>query len=465
MSMKQLTIKKPAGISGIGLHSGKSVQLTFNPAPVGTGYVFRRTDLEGQPLVQAVADNVVDTSRGTTIEQNGIRIGTVEHVISALYGLGVDNVIIDLDAGETPILNGSAKSFVDIIQKAEIVEQEENKYIFHVKEKIEYFNEEKDIQIIIYPDDELSVNVLIDYESSELVNQYASIENMKDYASEISPCRTFVFLRELEYLLKNDLIKGGDLDNAIVIIDKEVSQEELDRLADLFDKPRVKVKKHGVLNNLELQFGNEAARHKLLDLIGDLGLVGAPIRGRVIARHPGHFANTEFAKELRKALKKQRMKINIPVYDQNKEPLMDVNRIQEILPHRPPFLLIDKILDLTETTVVGLKNVTMNEGFFIGHFPGEPIFPGVFQIEAMAQTGGILALSTVPDPENYLTIFMKIDGVKFKRKVVPGDTIIFRLELLSPIRRGIINMKGEAFVGENMVMEGQMMAQIIKVKE
>ncbi|MBN2681622.1 MAG: bifunctional UDP-3-O-[3-hydroxymyristoyl] N-acetylglucosamine deacetylase/3-hydroxyacyl-ACP dehydratase, partial [Bacteroidales bacterium] len=447
------------------LHSGDSVKLTINPAPAGTGYVFRRTDIDGQPIVQAIADNVVDTSRGTTIEQNGVKVSTVEHIISAFYGMGIDNVVIDVAGSEIPILNGSAQPFVDLIEKVGIEELEEEKQCFVVKEKVQYTNEEKGIQITIYPDDVLSVNVLIDYESSELVNQYASLENFDNYSKEIAPCRTFVFLSELEILLKNNLIKGGDLDNAIVIIDKELSQEELNRLADLFKKPHVKVKKNGVLNNLELQFGNEAARHKLLDLIGDLGLVGAPIKGKIIAKRPGHMANTEFAKELRKILKKERMKPNVPVYNPNIEPLMDINKIQEILPHRPPFLFIDKILELNETSVVGMKNVTMNEGFFVGHFPGEPIFPGVLQIEAMAQTGGILALSTVPYPENYLTIFMKIDGVKFKRKVVPGDTIIFRLELLAPIRRGIINMKGEAFVGENIVMEGQMMAQIIKVKE
>lgn len=464
MLEKQTTLNNPIQFTGKGLHTGVDINLEICPAPENTGYKFIRTDLEGEPTIEGIADNVVDTSRGTTIEQNGVKVATVEHVLASLSGLGIDNAYIKVNGPEMPIMDGSAKFFVEEIQKVGIKTQEAERGFYVIKEKLVYSDPERGIEIAAYPDESFSIDVLIDYNSKVLGNQYAQLINLNNFAEEVAPCRTFVFFHELEVLLKNNLIKGGDLQNAIVIMENEVPQDELDRIADLFNKPRVHVKPEGFLNNVDLRFHNEPARHKLLDIVGDLALVGRRIKGKIIAKRPGHHANTELAKIIRKMARKEAMKPNIPKIDFNQEPLYDINQIKNILPHRPPFLLIDKVLQMDENSVVGIKNVTMNEGFFVGHFPNEPVMPGVLQIEAMAQVGGIFVLNTVPDPENYVTYFLKIDRVKFKRKVVPGDTLVFRLELIEPIRRGIANMFGQAFVGENLVMEGELLAQIVKQK-
>ncbi len=466
MSEKQKTISKPVSLSGAGLHTGLNVNITFNPAPVNHGYVFKRIDLDGKPTVRAIVENVVDTSRSTVIEENGARVGTVEHVLSAAYGLGIDNLLIEIDAPETPILDGSASKFVNALESAKVEDQEEDKNFFIIKNSINYSDEEHGIEIMTFPDNNFSLNVMIDYNSSVLGNQYATLNSLSEYKTEISECKTFVFLRELEFLLKNNLIKGGSLDNALVIIEKETTQVELDRIADLFNKPRIEVtKKQGILNSQDLIFPNEPARHKLLDLLGDLALIGVPIKGKILATRPGHASNVEFAKKIKQVIKKSRSKNSAPNYNLDKEPVFDINAIKGMLPHRYPFLLVDKILEMSDTEIIGLKNVTMNEPFFTGHFPEEPIMPGVLIVEAMAQTGGILVLSSVPDPENYATYFMKIDKVKFKRKVVPGDTLIFKLELMTPIRRGIANVRGQAFVGEHLAVEGELMAQVMKVKK
>ncbi len=464
MVQKQTTLQQEVIFKGKGLHTGVEVELIVCPANENTGYVFKRVDLEGEPTIEAIADNVVDTSRGTTIEQNGVRVSTVEHVLAALFGLGIDNALLKINGPEMPIMDGSARFFTEGFEKVGVQIQNVERGFYVIKEKIVYSDPEKGIEIAAFPDENFSIDVLIDYNSRVLGNQYAQLTGFEDFAKEIAPCRTFVFFHELEYLLKKNLIKGGDLQNAIVIMEKEVGQDELDRIADLFNKPRVQVKPEGILNNLDLHYQNEPARHKLLDIVGDLSLVGRRIKGKIVAKRPGHYANTELAKMIRKLARKEAMKPNIPSYDINQPPLYNIQQIKEILPHRSPFLLIDKILHMDETTITGLKNVTMNEPFFVGHFPDEPVMPGVLQIEAMAQVGGIFVLNTVPDPSNYLTYFLKIDRVKFKRKVVPGDTIIFRLELLEPIRRGIANMFGQAFVGENIVMEGELLAQIVKAK-
>lgn len=464
MAEKQITLKKPVTVKGKGLHTGLNVTLTFKPAPENHGYKLQRIDLEDKPIIKAIVENVVDTSRGTTVEENGVRVSTIEHALAALYGLGVDNALLEIDAPETPIMDGSARMFVDAIKEAGFEEQKENKKYYVVKEKMVYNNEVDGVELMAFPDDHFSLNVLIDYDSQELKNQFATLNSLNLFEKEIAPCRTFVFLRELEALLNANLIKGGDLDNAIVIVDKKVSQEELDRLADLFNQPKVKVKPEGVLNNLELFFSNEPARHKLLDMVGDLSLIGRPIIGRVIATRPGHHANTEFAKKLKQSLKSAQGKEEIPEYDPSKEPVLNINQIKNLLPHRNPFLFVDKIIEMDEDSIVGIKNVTMNENFFVGHFPEEPIMPGVIQVEALAQVGGVLILSKVDEPEKYSTYFLKIDKVKFKRKVVPGDTLILKLELINPFRRGIALMKAQAFVGDYLVTEAELMAQVVKDK-
>lgn len=465
MADKQKTIKKAVSLKGKGLHSGVDVEVTLKPAPENHGFIFKRTDLPEQPLIKAVAENVTDTSRGTTLEDNNAKVSTIEHCLAACTGMELDNVLFEINGPEAPILDGSSKKYVEAILEAGIEEQEAEKIYFTPNEKVEYYDEEKGIHIIAYPDEALSMNVLIDYNSKVLGNQYGTLDDLKKFKDEVAPCRTFVFLHELEYLARHNLIKGGDMDNAIVIMDRQVSQEELDRLAELFNKPKIKVKPEGVLNNIDLHFPNEPARHKLLDLIGDLSLIGMPFKGKVIAQRPGHHANTEFARILRQMAKKQKAKKDIPKYDPNQKPVDDIISIQNTLPHRNPFLLVDKIIHRDEKQVIGIKNVTMNEPFFVGHFPGEPVMPGVLQIEALAQVGGLLVLNTVEDPENYLTFFLKVDKVRFKRKVVPGDTLIMKMSLLEPMRRGIAIMYGEGYVGDSLAIEGEMMAQIVKVKE
>ncbi|MCK9218993.1 MAG: bifunctional UDP-3-O-[3-hydroxymyristoyl] N-acetylglucosamine deacetylase/3-hydroxyacyl-ACP dehydratase [Bacteroidales bacterium] len=460
MSEKQQTIKSQISISGVGLHTGKEVEITFKPAPENYGVKFRRIDLPASTLVDADVDNVVDTSRGTSLEQDGVRIDTEEHVLAALSGLEIDNVLVEMNQSETPILDGSSRLYVEALQSAGIVEQKALRKYFELTSNVTYTNPEKKVEMIAIPSKDFRVSVMIDYESKILQSQNATLYNINQFQKDFSSCRTFVFLHELEYLINNNLIKGGDLSNAIVFVDRLVSRKELDHLAQLFHKPKVEVLKEGILNNLELQFPNEPARHKLLDVIGDLSLIGMPLKAHIIATRPGHQSNVEFARLIKKQLKKEKRSVDIPKFDLNKTPLYNINQIKNILPHRPPFLFIDRILEMGSDYVVGLKNVTMNEPFFVGHFPDEPVMPGVIQIEAMAQTGGILALSTVDDPQNYNTLFVKIENVKFRQRVVPGDTIVFFNQLNGPIRRGLVCMKGVAYVGNKIVMEAEMMAQI-----
>lgn len=462
MKEKQKTIKEPISVSGIGLHTGKTVNMTFKPAPENHGFKFKRVDISGQPVIEANVDYVVDTSRGTTIEQSGARVCTVEHTLAALAGLSIDNALIEIDSEETPIMDGSAKFFIEALEKVGVVEQEAEKEFFELDTNISYSNISRKIEMLAVPNDTYRVSVMIDYETDVLGTQHASLYDIKDFKNEISSCRTFVFLHELEALVKNNLIKGGDLNNAIVFVNRMISENELTNLASLFNRPKVEVLKEGILNNVSLRYFNEPARHKLLDVVGDLALIGSPINAHIIAKRPGHYANVEFAKKLKQHIKQFKHKRQPPKVDPDAKPLYDINQIKNILPHRSPFLLIDKIIELSDSHVVGLKNVTMNEPFFAGHFPDEPVMPGVLQVEAMAQTGGVLAMSTVKDPENYSTYFLKIDNVRFKQKVVPGDTLVFRMELISPIRRGICHMRGEAFVGSRVVTEAELMAQIIK---
>jgi UDP-3-O-[3-hydroxymyristoyl] N-acetylglucosamine deacetylase/3-hydroxyacyl-[acyl-carrier-protein] dehydratase len=462
MAEKQRTVAKPVSLKGRGLHSGVDVEVIIHPAPENHGYQFKRTDIEGNPVIKALAEHVKITERSTTIVDKGASITTVEHLLAALYGLGVDNALMEINGPEVPIIDGSAKPFVDAILSAGIVEQEAERIYYQIREKVEYRDDSKGIEIVAYPDNDLFIDVHIDYNSKVIGHQYASMKNINEFETGFSACRTFVFLHELELLQKNDLIKGGDLDNAIVIIDRPVSQDEIDRLAVIFNKPSIKVKPEGILNNVDLAFANEPARHKLLDVIGDLALCGVRLKGRIIADKPGHNANVEFAKILRQHIKVFHNKPLPPEYDPDKVPLFDINQIQKILPHRNPFLLVDKITYMDKWFVTGIKNVTMNESFFVGHFPEEPIMPGVLQIEALAQVGGVLLLSSVPDPENHLLYFMRIDSVRFKRKVVPGDTLNIRMQLTEPIKRGIALCKGEGYVGDQMVIEASFMAQLAR---
>jgi len=458
---KQKTLAASFTLEGKGLHSGLDIRITFNPAPESHGYKIKRIDLEGEPIIEALAENVVNTQRGTVVSKNNVFISTVEHAMAALYASEIDNCLIEVNAPEFPILDGSSIFYMEAIQKAGIMTQDAPKDFYIVKQKIEVTDEKTGSSLIILPDDKFSVNVLISFDSPVLSNQFATLNNLSEFP-EIAASRTFVFVREVESLLQDNLIKGGDLDNAIVIYDKKIPQESLDTLADMIGIPHKNVQDLGYINNKPLVYDNEPARHKLIDVIGDLALIGKPIRGRIIATRPGHKINNQLARMIRKDIKFN--EIQAPVYDPNREPVMDINRIRELLPHRYPFLLVDKIIEIGSTHIVGVKNITTNEPFFTGHFPQEPIMPGVLQVEAMAQTGGILVLSSVDEPERYSTYFMKIDGVKFRQKVVPGDTLILRLELTSPIRRGISTMKGYVFVGEKMVSEAEFMAQIIKNK-
>ena len=455
--MNQKTLNGEFTLTGKGLHTGLEITARFMPAPDNHGYKFKRVDLEGQPEIDALAENVVATNRGTVIAKGEARVSTIEHAMAALYAAGVDNVLIEVNAPEMPILDGSARYYCEEIARVGLQDQKADKDFFYIKSKIEVRDEATGSSILVLPDDEFSADVKIDFN-----NQFATLDTMDNFASEIGSSRTFVFVREIEPLVKGNLIKGGDLDNAIVIYDTPMEQSELDRLADLMNVPRKDVSEFGYINDAPLTNENEPARHKLLDLIGDIALIGRPLKGRVIATRPGHSINTTFAKKIRREIKHQ--EVQAPVYNPNKEPLMDNNRIRELIPHRYPFLLVDKIIEKGTNYIVGVKNITVNEPFFQGHFPQEPVLPGVLQIEAMAQTGGLLVLSGLDEPERYSTYFMKIDNVKFRQKVVPGDTLIFHVSFMTELRRGCAMMKGYAFVGEKIVTECEFMAQIIKNK-
>ena len=463
MSDLQKTLKEDISLSGVGLHTGKKVNLTIKPAKENTGFVFVRTDLEGNPQVEADVNYVTTTERGTTLEKLGVKIHTCEHLLAALVGMDIDNAILEMDAAEPPIMDGSSKFFIEAIEKVGVVEQNVAREYLVIKEVMNYTDPNTGSEITIIPSDTYEITTMVDFGTKVLGTQNATMKHISEFKENFANARTFSFLHELEMLLDHGLIKGGDISNAIVYVDKELTPETMEKLKKAFGKDKISVKPNGTLDNLTLNSPNEAARHKLLDVVGDLALVGVKIKGKVIANKPGHFVNTQFAKKLNRQWKLHKKK-NVPDFDLTKSPVYDINGIMKLLPHRPPFLLIDKIIELSESHVVGVKNVTMNEPFFVGHFPKEPVMPGVLQIEAMAQTGGILVLANVPDPENYSTYFVKIDKVKFKKKVIPGDTVIFKIELIEPIRRGIVHMQGYGYVGDSVVVEAELMAQVAKTK-
>ena len=460
--MKQCTLNDSFKVHGKGLHTGLMIDAEFCPAPEGHGYKIQRTDLEGEPVIDAVAENVIATQRGTVVAKGDIKISTIEHALAALYAAGIDNCLIKVNAPEIPILDGSAKEYCEKIAQVGVKEQAMEKDYYIVRQKIEVRDEATGASLVVLPDDDFSIDAMIDFDSPVLNNQYATLDNLAEFPKEIAASRTFVFVREVEPLVKNNLIKGGDLDNAIVIYDSPMEQNELDRLADLMGVPHKNVNEFGYINNIPLTCDNEPARHKLLDVLGDIALIGRPLKGKIIATRPGHSLNTVFSKKIRKEIKRQ--DVQAPLYNPSAEPVMDLNRIRELLPHRYPFLLVDKVIEVGDSHIVGLKNVSGNEPFFQGHFPQEPVMPGVLQVEAMAQTGGLLVLSTVDDPEKYSTYFMKIDNVKFRNKVVPGDTLLFHVSFMTPLRRGCAVMKGYAFVGDKIVTECEFMAQVIKNK-
>ena len=462
MIEKQKTLKGSFSLSGKGLHTGLPITITFNPAPENHGYKIKRIDLEDTPVINALAENVGGTQRGTVLMKGDVHVSTVEHAMAALYALGIDNCLIEVNAPEFPILDGSSIQYVEAIHKVGIEEQESEKDYYIVRSKMEVKDPETGSKLILLPDDQFCINSFIEFDSKYIPNQSASLDDMQDFEKEIANARTFVFVREIQKLLEAGLIKGGDLDNAIVIYERQISQEELNKLGDLLGVPYKDASELGYINNKPIQYPNEPARHKLLDIIGDMALIGKPIKGRVIATRPGHNINNKLARLIRKQIKQN--EVQPPVYNVNKEPVFDINKIKELLPHRYPFLMVDKIIEIGRKHIVGVKNITVNEPFFTGHFPQEPVMPGVLQVEAMAQVGGLLVLSGIEEPERYSTYFLKIDNVKFRQKVVPGDTLVFRLNMISDIRRGIAIMKGYAFIGENIVSEAEFTAQIVKNK-